>query len=250
VEGCPAGLKPDKASYDEKAKNYTVKMSKETCTGCPLQGQCPIKTQKKKNVVRFSEKRYHKGNNIMVIVCGALSSMMLNQVLSHQSPLYGRRTAQIRLAPLAFTELLAHNKGKTFDQMVETYAVTGGVPKCYDFFNNEAPLMENIEQKILQKDGFLYEEPVFLLEKEVWEPISYFSFMRSIAVGNHKLSQIAGNLEIPSNKLSPYMRTLMDLNLVEKRVPITESQPQKTLTISVITSSHSGSNSSIIIRVN
>lgn len=59
VEGCPAGLKPDEARYDEKAKGYTVKMSKETCAGCPLQGQCPIKTQKKKNVARFSEKRYH-----------------------------------------------------------------------------------------------------------------------------------------------------------------------------------------------
>jgi hypothetical protein len=59
VEGCPAGLKPDEARYDKKAKSYTVKMPKETCASCPLQGQCPIKPQKKENVARFSEKRYH-----------------------------------------------------------------------------------------------------------------------------------------------------------------------------------------------
>lgn len=168
-----------------------------------------------------------KDHNVMVILCGSLISMMLTQVLSHQSPLYGRRTAQIRLSPLKFTELFQHSKGKTFEQMVETYAVTGGVPKYYDFFDNDAPLMENIQHEILEKDGFLYEEPVFLLEKEVRETVSYFSIMKSIASGNHKLSQIAGNLEMPSNQLSPYMRTLMDLNLVEKRIPVTETQPEK-----------------------
>jgi hypothetical protein len=59
VENCPAGMVPDESRYDEKTKVYTVKMSKETCASCPLQGQCPIKAQKKKNVARFSEKRYH-----------------------------------------------------------------------------------------------------------------------------------------------------------------------------------------------
>jgi hypothetical protein len=59
VEGCPAGIEPNEARYDDKGKSYTVKMSKEKCANCPLQGQCPIKTQKKENVARFSEKRYH-----------------------------------------------------------------------------------------------------------------------------------------------------------------------------------------------
>ncbi|MGD8401263.1 MAG: ATP-binding protein [Bacillota bacterium] len=169
-----------------------------------------------------------QNKQIMVIICGSLISMMLTQALSHQSPLYGRRTAQIRLGPLKFTELWEHNQGKkTFEQMVETYAVTGGVPKYYEFFANDLPLFENIEQEILKKDGFLYEEPVFLLEKEVREPISYFSIIKCIATGNHKLSQIAANLEMPANRLSPYLKTLIDLNLVEKRVPVTESQPEK-----------------------
>ncbi|MDD2401590.1 MAG: ATP-binding protein [Clostridia bacterium] len=168
-----------------------------------------------------------KDRNIMVIVCGSLISMMLTQVLSYQSPLYGRRTAQIRLTPLKFTELLEYNKDKTFEQMVKIYAVTGGVPKYYDFFNNKESLIENIEHEILRKDGFLYEEPVFLLEKEVREIVSYFSIMKSISAGNHKLSKIAGSLEMPSNQLSPYIKTLINLNLLEKRVPITEIKPEK-----------------------
>ena len=58
VVTCPAGQTPDESYYDAKKKCYTVKMDKAICEACPLQEQCPIKPQKKKNVVRFSEKRY------------------------------------------------------------------------------------------------------------------------------------------------------------------------------------------------
>ncbi len=168
-----------------------------------------------------------KDKNVMVIICGSLISMMTTHVLSYSSPLYGRRTAQIRLSPLKFSEILKINSKKTFEQLVESYSITGGVPKYFDFFDNDESLMGNVEREVLRKDGFLYEEPVFLLEKEVKELVSYFSIMKNIAAGNHKVSQLAGVLELPSNALSPYLKTLMDLDLVEKRIPVTEKQPEK-----------------------
>ena len=58
VASCPAGHKPAETYYDIKGMSYTVKMSKETCSACPLQECCPIQPQKKQNVARFSEKRY------------------------------------------------------------------------------------------------------------------------------------------------------------------------------------------------
>jgi hypothetical protein len=58
VNSCPGGQTPDEAYYDVKGKCYTVKMSKEKCAVCPLQDKCPMKPQKKMNVVYFSEKRY------------------------------------------------------------------------------------------------------------------------------------------------------------------------------------------------
>lgn len=59
VNQCPGGQKPDETYYDVKGKCYTVKMSTEKCAACPFQDQCPMKPQKKMNVIRFSEKRYH-----------------------------------------------------------------------------------------------------------------------------------------------------------------------------------------------
>lgn len=40
--------------------------------------------------------------DIMVIICSSYINMMAKQVLAENSPLYGRRTSQIRLAPLPF----------------------------------------------------------------------------------------------------------------------------------------------------
>lgn len=50
-------------------------------------------------------KKFLKNANVMVIICGSLISMMESQVLAYNSPLYGRRTAQIRLKQITF-ELL------------------------------------------------------------------------------------------------------------------------------------------------
>lgn len=70
----------------------------------------------------------------MLILCGSLISMMQKHALSHDSPLYGRRSAQIRLKPLPFTDLYAV-QGQPFSQAVEQYSVTGGVPKYLEFLN-------------------------------------------------------------------------------------------------------------------
>ena len=168
-----------------------------------------------------------KDGNVMVILCGSHISMMTSKVLSRSSPLYGRRTAQIRLQPLRFAEFRKAFPDKTFPELTELYAVTGGVPKYIEFFDNEDALWDNVSDVILAKSGFLYEEPIFLLEKEVRETINYFSIMKAISCGNHKLSKIAGLLEQPTTSISPYLATLGELFLVEKRVPVTEQNPEK-----------------------
>lgn len=165
--------------------------------------------------------------NIMVILCGSLISMMTSQVLSHSSPLYGRRTAQIRLQPLSFEEFSLAFPDRSFQERVELYSVTGGVPKYMEFFMNDDDIWDNISENILDKSGFLYEEPIFLLEKEVRETLNYFSIMRALSLGNHKPAEIATVLEQKSTALMPYLSVLIELHLVERRIPVTEENPEK-----------------------
>lgn len=53
-----------------------------------------------------------------------------------------------------------------FDRVVEQYAVTGGVPKYLEFFQDDRDLLDQLKDVVLSKNGFLYEEPNFLLKSE------------------------------------------------------------------------------------
>lgn len=165
--------------------------------------------------------------NIMLILCGSLITLMKRQTLDYGSPLYGRRTAQIKLKQIPFNYYGEFMEGKSNNELLPFYAVTGGVPKYIESFLGIEDLYDGIEKRILNTQGYLYEEPYFLLQKEVSEIGSYFSLIKAIAMGNRKLSEIAANIEVKQTSLTKYLKTLIDLDLIEREVPVTESNPEK-----------------------
>ena len=168
-----------------------------------------------------------KDRQVMVILCGSLISMMQSQTLAYGSPLYGRRTAQIRLKqiPFAYYHEFFPDKGRK--ELIEMYAVTGGVPKYIELFSQRKDIYSAIEACVLNRSGYLYDEPHFLLQQEVSEVGSYFSIIKAIAAGNTKLSAIAGVLKVKSTSLTKYLKTLIDLDILEREVPVTEDNPEK-----------------------
>ena len=67
--------------------------------------------------------------------------MMVSQTLAYASPLYGRRTAQIRLKQISFTYYAKFFPGKSYKELVEFYSVTGGVPKYIELFQRTMTFM-------------------------------------------------------------------------------------------------------------
>ncbi|MEQ8156162.1 MAG: ATP-binding protein, partial [Clostridiaceae bacterium] len=168
-----------------------------------------------------------KKKNIMVIVCGSYMNMMEGLTLSYTSPLYGRRTAQIKLAPLSFNETKEFYDNLSFEEQVKRFSITGGVPKYIEVFRENQNLMESIEKNILNSDSFLYEEPNFLLKNEVEKPITYLSILKSIAAGNHKMGNISTSLSIPGSTAGKYLSILQGLDIVVREVPVTEENAEK-----------------------
>ena len=168
-----------------------------------------------------------KNKAIMVILCGSLISMMESQTLSYSSPLYGRRTAQIRMKQIPFQYYRSFFPGKPEQEYIEMYSITGGVPKYIESFSAEKDIYTAIERHVLNRSGFLYDEPYFLLQQEVSEIGSYFSIIKTIAAGNCKLSAISAALEVKATGLTKYLKTLIDLDILEREVPATEEDPDK-----------------------
>ena len=165
--------------------------------------------------------------NVMVILCGSFVSMMESQTLSYNSPLYGRRTAQIKLRQISYRYYHDFFPDLEESERLKYYAVTGGIPKYIEMFKGKRDVFEAIEDFVLNKNGFLYEEPMFLLRHEVGEVGTYYSVLSAIASGNRKISQLASVLQLPQTHLPKYLHTLMELDLIERQVPVTESNPEK-----------------------
>ena len=168
-----------------------------------------------------------KDKPVMVVLCGSLISMMKSQTLAYNSPLYGRRTAQIQLKQIPFGYYHEFYPKKSYRGLIEMYAVTGGVPKYIELFRENDDIYQAIDACVLNRSGYLYDEPYFLLQQEVTEIGSYFSVIRAIAAGNSKLSAISTALEIKATSLTKYLKTLIDLDILEREVPVTENNPER-----------------------
>lgn len=168
-----------------------------------------------------------KNKSVMVILCGSLISLMEQQTLEYSSPLYGRRTAQIKLKQIPFKYYYEFFEKRSSRELVEMYSLTGGVAKYIEQCVNSKDVYSAIRDNVINRSSYLYEEPFFLLQQEVSEIGSYFSIIRAIAMGNNKLSAISNILAIKATSLSIYLKTLIDLDILEREVPITEDNPEK-----------------------
>ena len=168
-----------------------------------------------------------KDANVMVILCGSLISMMESQALNYGSLLYGRRTGQIKLKQIPFRRSYEFFPEKSRRELIDFYSITAGIPKYIELFYDNKDIYSAIEANILNKASFLYDEPNFLLQREVSEIGSYFSIIKTIAAGNQKLSKISTALEIKQTGLTKYLKTLISLDVLEREVPVTEENPEK-----------------------
>lgn len=168
-----------------------------------------------------------KNTNIHLILCGSIISMMYEQTLSYNSPLYGRRTSAIKLEALKFQYLNDFFVNKTQNELIELYAVLYGVPKYLEMFSDTKNIFKSIEKNILSSNAYLYDEPRYILQNEVNEPITYFTILETIASGEHKIGNIASRLNKNVQNITSFISKLIELDIIYKDVPITEKNPLK-----------------------
>ncbi len=168
-----------------------------------------------------------KNKNVMLILSGSLISLMYDIALNYSSPLYGRRTVQIKLQPMNFFNFKKFFKTKDNDKLFQFYSVIGGIPRYIELFDEKKDIFTNIKENIIDKNSFLYEEPKFVLRDEVRDPITYFSILQVISQGEHKIGKIASKLGIETKNLTSFIEKLIELEIVERQVPVTEENPSK-----------------------
>ena len=173
----------------------------------------------------WDQRLQHTG--IKLVLCGSSISMMERLGLSESSPLYGRRTGQWRLEPFGPDEFGLLWPGRNLADTLAAYCVAGGTPQYIGLFDRNRSLLDNIRDQALSKGSALYDEVSFLLREELRDPRVYQAIMAVVAGGARKFSELSSKTGLDKAHLTRYLAVLADLGLMEREVPVTEPQPEK-----------------------
>jgi len=164
---------------------------------------------------------------LMIILCGSSMSFMENQVLGYQSPIYGRRTAQMKIEPFNYRDSASFVPRYNITDKALVHGITGGIPKYLELFDDNISVKENIIKLFLSTAGFLYEEPANLLKQELREPIKYNLIIEAVAKGSTRLNEIATKTGLETSAVSNYISSLMSLGIMCKETALTEEKNKK-----------------------
>ena len=173
--------------------------------------------------------KYKDQSRLMLILCGSSMSYMEDHVLAYKAPLYGRRTAQIKLQPFDFVETCRYFKSFSAEDKALAYGVMGGTPQYLLQMNDRLSIEENIKNTYLNPTSSLYEEPTNLLKQEVREPAIYTAIITAIATGASRMSEIANKVGENTNICASYLKNLVTLGIVQKETPYGEKASKKSV---------------------
>ena len=172
------------------------------------------------SALQYAWDMHFQQSNLILVLCGSHIRTM-ETILSRQTPLFGRLTAQYQLQPLPFGVLREFFPSWTPDAQVAAYAVLGGVPQYLTWFDAGASLSENMRRNILAPTSVALSEVELLLADEVRDIRTYLTVLNAIGEGAHALKEIADATVTAPTNLTKYLGVLQALRLVERRVPAT-----------------------------
>jgi AAA+ ATPase superfamily predicted ATPase len=88
------------------------------------------------------------------------------------------------------------------------------------FIDPERSVDENIIRLYFEHRGRLYEEPHNLLNQELRDPRIYNDILSAIAGGASRNNEIATKVQLSSANLNAYLKTLAELHIISKSLPV------------------------------
>jgi len=179
-----------------------------------------------KSVLQNAIDHKFKQSNLFVILSGSQIGFMENEVMGSKSPLFGRRTAQMKLSGFDYFDAAGMLSKYSNEDKIRLYSCIGGTPYYLSRIDKKLSFEKNLATLFFDPSGYLYEEPLMLLKQELREGAMYHSIISAIALGATKLNEIASKIGEECSKTIKYLDTLINLNILHKEFPFGEN-PEK-----------------------
>lgn len=159
-------------------------------------------------------------SKLFLILCGSSMSIMRHQVLSSQSPIYGRRTGQLEILPMDIWDSMKMLEGFSDEDVMRIYGMVGGIPLYLKMFDPRFSLKDNIRRLFFEESSFFRNEHEFVLMEEFDNPYTYYTVLEAMAAGNTRVSDIATYCSLDDSTVHKYLSALLTTSFVEKISPV------------------------------
>jgi AAA+ ATPase superfamily predicted ATPase len=170
---------------------------------------------------------FKKMDHFTIILSGSSMSFMEKQVLGAKSPLYGRRTANIKLLPFTVRAARDFLPIMALEDYLTIYGITGGVPYYLNEFDDQLTLKENLLEHLINPDSVLYQEPSAYLQMEFDKPERYSDIIKAVATGSSRYNEISTKTQLQSGVIDTYLKNLLELGILERVLPLGEKSNKK-----------------------
>jgi AAA+ ATPase superfamily predicted ATPase len=164
-------------------------------------------------------------SNVFLALCGSQMGLMQKELLSHDAPLYGRASIQMKLDPLRFGATSNFFPNYSAKERVMLYAIWGGIPAYWERLDQNLSVLDNLRLLLAPANSWMMDEPRLLLQDFVNDPHNYVGVMRTIAKGIHTFSAIGRQTGLSMGHTSQYLSLLRDTSFVVRRTPVSDSSP-------------------------
>ena len=160
-------------------------------------------------------------SRLKLVICGSHIAMM-EELFAERNPLHDRAIA-LPVHPFDFAQALTFLGGFAPEEAVERYAVAGGMARYLAAFSSPRPLGELVVERVLGRLSPLFNEPRTVLSQELVAPHNYFSILAALSTGAAAWGDVLSRSGVDADSLGKYLGTLIQLRIVEWRLPVTET---------------------------
>ena len=170
-----------------------------------------------------------KNTRLYLILCSSSMSYMEKDVLSEKSPLFGRRTAQLKVMSLSYMDTAQFHTELNPEYNAYIYGITGGIPHYINLLKVNESIKNTLIENFFDSSSYLFEEPENLLRQELREPAVYNSILTAIAEGASRSGEIAAKVHLDSSVCNKYLKVLIELDIIQKIEPVMNDSKKKVI---------------------
>lgn len=166
--------------------------------------------------------KYCENSNLKIVLLGSFVEIM-NSLLEHSNPLYGRVDLTIDLKQLNYLETSNFYSDFSLEDKVKLYSVFGGIPYYNKLIDGKLSVRENIINLIASEGSRLENEIEMYLNSEISKMPNANQTFEALARGFTKYSDILSQSHVSSGPtLVDVLDKLIKMEIVSKTVPINQ----------------------------